>query len=238
MKQIAPVLPILVILIFVQTLTSTSCFAQANDTTKFKSTLSDTVANTDDSQEIKFKSEKAYKENFNTKPVTGKMLLRSAGLSFGFAGTMLGWLILAPESVSKWNLKENFNAKMMRQKFKEAYTMPPVVDHDLWIINYIGHPYQGGYYFNNMRSQGAGFWPSAMYSMAQSTIWEYGIESFFERPSIQDLIITPIGGALLGEATHRMTLRMNRNGFNTAEKIIVTILNPSYIINHGYKKKR
>ncbi len=238
MKQIAPILRVLVMLISVQTFTSYACFAQLNDPMMFESPLPDTIAIAGESYEIKFKSEMAYKENFNSKPVTGKMLLRSAGLSFGFAGTMLGWLILAPESVSKWNLKENFNAKMMRQKFKEAYTMPPVVDHDLWIINYIGHPYQGAYYFNNMRSQGAGFWPSALYSLAQSTIWEYGIESFFERPSIQDLIITPIGGTILGEATHRMTHRMNRNGFNTAEKVIVTILNPSYILNHGYNKKR
>ena len=43
-------------------------------------------------------------------------------------------------------------------------------------------------------------WYSFWYSFALSTFfWEYGIEAFAEVPSIQDLIVTPVAGALLGE---------------------------------------
>jgi hypothetical protein len=31
-----------------------------------------------------------------------------------------------------------------------------------------------------------------------STAYEFGVEAFFEKPSIQDLIVTPVAGALLG----------------------------------------
>ena len=43
-----------------------------------------------------------------------------------------------------------------------------------------------------------GPWSSFAYSAFASAAYEFGVESFFERPSIQDLIVTPIGGALLG----------------------------------------
>jgi hypothetical protein len=35
-------------------------------------------------------------------------------------------------------------------------------------------------------------------SSRASTIYEFGVEAIFERPSYQDLIATPIGGARLG----------------------------------------
>jgi hypothetical protein len=53
-----------------------------------------------------------------------------------------------------------------------------------------------------MTSRSAGFtaWESFGYSAIMSTFfWEYGIEAFAEVPSIQDLIITPVFGSLVGE---------------------------------------
>jgi hypothetical protein len=40
--------------------------------------------------------------------------------------------------------------------------------------------------------------PSFLYSAMMSTLYEFGIEAVWERPSYQDLIVTPIGGALIG----------------------------------------
>jgi hypothetical protein len=37
-----------------------------------------------------------------------------------------------------------------------------------------------------------------------STIWEFGIESWYQRPSSQDLIITPLAGAVLGKTRFRV----------------------------------
>ncbi len=50
------------------------------------------------------------------------------------------------------------------------------------------------------RSAGTGAGYSFLYSVALSTFfWEYGVEAFAERPSIQDLFVTPIVGSILGE---------------------------------------
>jgi len=37
-----------------------------------------------------------------------------------------------------------------------------------------------------------------VYSALASAMFEFGPEAVFERPSIQDLIVTPVGGALMG----------------------------------------
>lgn len=164
-----------------------------------------------------------------------KKLLRGAGLATGFGIIMGGTLVALPEEISKWDRNNKLKWSLMKKNFISAYTLPPVIDHDFWYINYLGHPYQGGFYFNNLRSQGVDFWTSAVFCLGQSLMWEYVLESAFEQPSIQDLISTPIAGVVVGELTHRVTIRMRKDGFNTIEKIVVCIINPSYAINNGFK---
>jgi hypothetical protein len=65
-------------------------------------------------------------------------------------------------------------------------------------VNYIGHPYFGATYYTRARERGFDRIDSFLYSAVASTIYEFGVEAIFERPSYQDLIVTPIGGALLG----------------------------------------
>jgi hypothetical protein len=67
-----------------------------------------------------------------------------------------------------------------------------------------------------------------------STGFEYFIESWSERPSITDLIITPIVGAILGELVYQATQKMRKDGFTTAEKIMITVINPLYVFQNGY----
>jgi O-acetylhomoserine/O-acetylserine sulfhydrylase len=50
----------------------------------------------------------------------------------------------------------------------------------------------------------ASFW----YSFAMSTAYEFGAEALFEQPSIQDLIVTPVGGVILGEYFIRLRARI------------------------------
>ena len=77
-----------------------------------------------------------------------------------------------------------------------------VWDHDEFSINQIGHPYQGATYFTTARSAGLNFWESAAYTTAFGNIpWELFCEC--EKPAINDLIITSVGGSTLGEMMHR-----------------------------------
>ena len=43
--------------------------------------------------------------------------------------------------------------------------------------------------------------------------WEYGIEAFNEIPSIQDLIITPLAGAVIGEAFYVLKRSIVAGGY-------------------------
>ena len=74
----------------------------------------------------------------------------------------------------------------------------PVWDPDPWWVNYLAHPYWGATYYTRARERGFGPVGSFVYSVALSTVFEFGVESFAEPPSYQDLIVTPVAGALLG----------------------------------------
>lgn len=119
-----------------------------------------------------------------------------------FAGgfTMLMILQALPDDATAWNSADRKRTPMF-QRWYENVMHGPVFDKDNAIFNYVLHPYAGAAYYMSARSQGFNFWQSALYSFAISTFfWEYGIEAFNEIPSINDLIITPMGGMLLGEA--------------------------------------
>lgn len=55
---------------------------------------------------------------------------------------------------------------------------------------------------------------SFLYGTAISTVfWKYGIEAFMEVPSIQDLIITPVAGLIIGESFYRLKRTIIANGY-------------------------
>ena len=141
---------------------------------------------------------------------------------------------IIPESISKWD-KSEIDPFV---QFKDAYTMPPQFDSDPWFINYLGHPYQGAYYYNSVRSQGAPIWTSGLFCLGHTLLWEYGFEAFAEQPSIQDLIVTPIAGLLFGEFFHRLTIQMSRNGYSLTERILISIINPVYALNNGFRPEQ
>jgi hypothetical protein len=65
-------------------------------------------------------------------------------------------------------------------------------------VNYIGHPYFGATYYIRARERGFDRIDSFLYAAFTSALYEFGVEAVFEPPSYQDLIVTPVGGALLG----------------------------------------
>lgn len=165
----------------------------------------------------------------------GQKVLRGSGLTLAAQSVTVGLLFAMPERTSNWDRSAlgNFGTH-----FKEAFQKPPVIDGDKWYINYLGHPYQGAYYYNAYRSQGAKFWQAGLFCIGHSLMWEYLVESGFERPSMQDIIVTPIAGSLLGELFHFASVRMSRNGFKWYEAAFVSVFNPMYAINNGFKKAK
>lgn len=168
--------------------------------------------------------------------VREKTFLRMAGIGtlevLGQEAITSTILYLSPREFSNW--EEKFWL-YWGSNLKRAYTTPPVWDKDGWVVNYIGHPVQGSFYFNAMRSQGAGFWESTAFNVFHTLFWEYFLEAINEQPSINDLLTTTGAGIALGELSHLATMRMKKGGFTTFEKILITLINPFYAINNGYK---
>ena len=51
------------------------------------------------------------------------------------------------------------------------------VDRDPFLVNQLGHPYQGATYHGFARASGLGFWPSLAYTFAGSAFWEIAGEN-------------------------------------------------------------
>src|SRR5580765_3917630 len=113
-------------------------------------------------------------------------------LSYQVVGAAI--LYVVPESVSQWSSK---NKDVSFEKWWEN-VQSPHWDDDAWAVNYIGHPYFGAIYYTRARERGFDRIDSFLYAAVASALYEFGVEALFEQPSYQDLIVTPIGGALLG----------------------------------------
>lgn len=121
------------------------------------------------------------------------------GMFVGATVIAFGVLWVMPESVTNWD-KEAMKEDGITTKWKQNVKAGPVWDNDDWVLNWITHPYSGGVYYMTARSSGFNIFESFLYSAFMSTFfWEYGIEAFAEIPSIQDLIITPVVGSMVGE---------------------------------------
>jgi hypothetical protein len=178
-----------------------------------------------------FKSEMSHQDKS-----FGNKFIRASLFSITYNTIIMSGLVFAPESFSKWeNKEEKFKFSSIINQYKQAYTTPPIIDHDLWMTNYIGHPYQGGFYYNTLRCQGGTVLQSSLFCLGRALLWEYGWEASVEQPSVQDLIVTPIGGILVGEASHLATIEMSKNGFRWYEIVATCILNPSYVVNNNFK---
>ena len=101
-------------------------------------------------------------------------------------------------------------------------------DDNTFQVNQFGHPYQGNNYFNAGRANGLSFWESAPLAALGSLTWEYMGER--HKPSLNDLVMTTMGGISLGEMFHRTAWlirdpRLTGKGRLTRE-IIATVLDP------------
>jgi hypothetical protein len=141
-----------------------------------------------------------------------------------------------PESFTKWSA-DRYTEKNTYRQWEKHVTSPPVIDKDATSVN-ISHAYSGSSYYTLCRNT-PGFSsqePGRMlecfvYAVAMSTFWEYVPEAFMEIPSIQDLIVTPVGGAILGELFHQLQRKIEASGgeifgSKLLGKFVVVLLNP------------
>ena len=110
-----------------------------------------------------------------------------------------------PEDATAWNRAELQDVPLFKRWRDHVIKEGPEWDHDKFYFNYILHPYAGAVYYKGARSCGFNVWQSLLYCTCISTVgWEFGIEAFMERPSIQDIFITPLVGSLIGEGFYKV----------------------------------
>ena len=105
----------------------------------------------------------------------------------------------------------------------------PHRDTDDAYLNWITHPYWGAAYYIRGRERGLNRWQSFGYSALLSTLYEYGAEAFFEKPSYQDLWITPVIGSLLGEFVFsplRESIKAKPGGPDGMDKFLLVLTDP------------
>lgn len=137
-----------------------------------------------------------------------------------------------PEDATAWNRAAIQQTPPFKRWFKNVFKRGPEWDHDNPIFNYVLHPYAGAVYFMSARSQGFNFYQSLLYSACISTIgWEFGIEAFMERPSYQDLFVTPLVGSVIGELFYKLKRNIVGHDYRLAGSpvlgnIVVFLIDP------------
>lgn len=145
-----------------------------------------------------------------------RLWINTAVLTGAFVGT-LAVLECLPEDATTWNRAALQKDPPEKRWFNNIFKRGPEWDHDNPIFNYVLHPYAGAAYFMAARSCGFNFYRSLLYCACISTIgWEFGIEACMERPSYQDIVITPVVGSLIGEGFYRLKRKIVENGYELA----------------------
>ncbi len=130
------------------------------------------------------------------------------------------------------NLRNIYTLKM----YKRTFTLPPVWDSDSFSWNYFVHPIMGSFSYLAYRNKKA-HWAEAFAGAAlNSAIYEYLIAGSTQQPSINDMVVTPILGSLMGEGIYQLKKQMLRNhhlGF--IEKVVMTVSDPFEVIYYGFR---
>lgn len=131
-------------------------------------------------------------------------------------GLALGETVLVNGVLSAFNrfVTQVDYAQVDLDSIKTNLNAPWVWDRDDFLVNHVGHPYHGSYYFDVGRSNGLSFYPSTLMNMAGSISWELFCEN--EIPSRNDFITTTVGGAALGEMFHKLYLVASQASFPLA----------------------
>ena len=119
--------------------------------------------------------------------------------------------------------------KTIKENFKHGF----IWDNDQLGSNTFLHPYNGSLYYTAGRANGFNSWQSELFAISGSALWELFMEC--EYPSTNDVIATPIGGAVIGETLFRASDALIDDRTHGADRfereLAVFILSPMRGIN-------
>ncbi len=158
-------------------------------------------------------------------------LRRDTYYFIGLQWVAIGAIYLLPNDFSGWSDSEKETNQLKRWRDNVSQ---PVWDGDDFYINYVLHPYWGATYYTRGRERGLSRSGAFWFSVLQSSLFEFGAEAFFEPPSVQDLVVTPVLGSLLGMyfETVRDNIKQRRGTLGWGDKTILVLTDPLGAINH------
>lgn len=131
---------------------------------------------------------------------------------------------------------QDWGSKISWKHIEQSFTMWPQREEDHWTFNYMVHPYMGSLTYLASRNRGGKILPSLGLSALNSAMYEYFVASSIQRPSINDMIITPLGGMLLGEGIFFVKGIMLKDRYLTfAEKVLMLAIDPYECLRFGFK---
>ncbi len=105
-------------------------------------------------------------------------------------------------------------------------------DDDKFTTNQMGHTVSGAFFFNAPRTNGYSFFESVPFVLAGSYVWEMVFET--QKPSLNDLVNTTLGGVTTGEATYRLSQMLlddrARGGARVLREAAAALLNPTQLV--------
>jgi hypothetical protein len=144
--------------------------------------------------------------NNNTKPPKEEMLVKKKRSLLYPTLYCLGFMVLTVGGAFIFYDAEqlNWESPSFDQFFhKNILALEYRWDPDRFAFNYIAHPLVGSEYYLRARAEGYDWFESFLFSFAMSTTWEYLFEGWVEPVSIQDMIVTPVLGSVLGEGRYQ-----------------------------------
>jgi hypothetical protein len=189
---VRPVFIALILLLVIQSQSSASSLSSSDDAAASSSSDGIVLTGSDGSAEVVSPLYVPTASDSRNPDWNG--LWRDTGVLLGSQFVASGFLYMMPQSVSGWTSEQKKN---VIQHYGDNLVRP-VFDKDPFYSNYILHPYWGATYYIRGRERGLDKASSFVYSVLMSAMFEFGAECFFEKPSIQDLITTPVAGSLLG----------------------------------------
>jgi len=179
----------------------------------------------------------SLESHFTNEYIYEKDKYKYLGTSFvGTLGLMVvgvGILYVMPTSITNWDRSDIHN---LGANWWDNVKGGPVMDNDKWVLNYVMHPYFGALYYMQARESGFHWFESFLYSATMSTFfWEFGVEAFAEKPSIQDLFITPIVGSMIGEGFYQASYAIKKNDAKVWDSKILgytllTLMDPGFLL--------
>ncbi|MFL5374802.1 MAG: DUF3943 domain-containing protein [Myxococcales bacterium] len=114
-----------------------------------------------------------------------------------------GEVLFLNTAIWSWNYAAGKEfAKISWHSIQQNFDKGWIVDTDDFWANQLMHPIHGNLTYNTARSTGLGFYESFGYAFFGSFLWEQLAE--IQPPSLNDQVMTPAGGSLVGEALFRM----------------------------------